>query len=230
MIRRLRVPWPAARTGDTDGIRPFRILAVSDERDDALVLEVNREAIGTIDAIVGAGDLEPEYLSLLADAFHVPLFYVLGNHDRGAGWQEHADHLPDPMLDGRVEHLHGLDVVGLSWPGNHRGRAVRDDGAAWLQALRAYLRHLLRRRPLLMISHVPPEGCGDDPTDPYHAGFAAYRWLARRTHPPLWLHGHTTVATQKTLVSEVDSTHLVNVTGAVLLELDSRLEEWPALN
>jgi Icc-related predicted phosphoesterase len=230
MIRRVRVPWPVARSDDPDRAKPFRILAVSDQRDDALVLEVNREAIGTIDAIVGAGDLEPEYLSMLADAFRVPLLYVLGNHDRGAGWQSFTDHLPDPMPDGRIEHLDGLDVVGLSWPGTHRGRAVRDNGAAWRQAVRAWLRHLLKRRPLLVISHVPPEGCGDDPSDPYHAGFAAYRWLARRTHPPLWLHGHTTVATQKTLVSEVDSTHLINVTGAVLLELDPLMEQWPALN
>ena len=229
MIRRLRVPWPAARPDDPDRVRPFRILAVSDVRDDALALEVNRAAIGSIDAIVGAGDLEPAYLTMLADAFRVPLFYVLGNHDRGAGWTAQSNHLPDPMPDGRVEHLDGLDVIGLSWPGSERGRAKRDDRAAWRQALSAWLRHLVTRRPLLIVSHVPPEGCGDDPADPYHAGFAAYRWLARRTHPPLWLHGHTTVATQKTLVSEVDSTHLVNVTGAVLIELDPRLEEWPAL-
>ncbi len=230
MIRRLRVPWPAGRSDDPAHVRPFRILAVSDQRDDALTLEVNRAAIGTIDAIVGAGDLEPAYLAMLADAFRVPLFYVLGNHDRGAGWQAQSADLPDPMPDGRAEHLNGLDVIGLSWPGSDRRRATRDDRAAWRQVLSAWLRHLLTRRPLLVVSHVPPEGCGDDPTDPYHAGFAAYRWLARRTRPPLWLHGHTTVATQKTLVSEVGTTHLVNVTGAVLIELDPRLDEWPALN
>src|SRR6478736_794569 len=133
MIRRLRVRGPAARSGATDPVRRFPILAASDQRDDALALEVNRAAIGTIDAIVGAGDLEPEYLSMLADAFHVPLFYVLGNHDRGAGWQSFSEHLPDPMPDGRIEHLDGLDVIGFSWPGSSRGRAIRDDRAAWRQ-------------------------------------------------------------------------------------------------
>jgi predicted phosphodiesterase len=34
----------------------------------------------------GCGDLEPNYLTILADAFVVPLVAVRGNHDRGATW------------------------------------------------------------------------------------------------------------------------------------------------
>ena len=84
MTDRLTVAWPdqaafAGRRG-----RPIRILAVSDEPDPSLDSEATRERIGRIDLIIGAGDLQPEYLSFVTDAFHAPLLYVRGNHDVGA--------------------------------------------------------------------------------------------------------------------------------------------------
>jgi hypothetical protein len=56
-------------------------------------------------------------------------------------------------------------------------------------------------------------------TDAYHVGFGAYRWLLDRLQPPLWLHGHTTLASVSELVTRANQTSVVNVTGAVLLEL-----------
>ena len=47
-----------------------------------------------IDAVLGCGDLEPDYLCFLADAFHVPLMYIQGNHDRGVNWTERDQVLP----------------------------------------------------------------------------------------------------------------------------------------
>jgi Icc-related predicted phosphoesterase len=70
-----------------------------------------------------------------------------------------------------------------------------------------------------MISHVAPEGAGDVTTDVYHRGFRAYRWLLDRTQPPLWLHGHTTTALVQELQVSAGATTVVNVTGAVLVEL-----------
>jgi Icc-related predicted phosphoesterase len=78
-----------------------------------------------------------------------------------------------------------------------------------------------RSEPLLVISHAPPEGAGDAPADAYHVGFAGYRWLLHRLRPPLWLHGHTTTASVPALVEHAGATTLVNVTGAVLVELRS---------
>jgi Icc-related predicted phosphoesterase len=188
--------------------------------DEALEREVNRAALGPIDAIIGAGDLEPDYLGMLADAFRAPLLYVLGNHDRGLGWRAYEKHLPQPMPDARVETLKGIDIVGLSWPGRRSGRPERDEGAAWRQVLRLGLLGGRSPRPTILVSHVPPEGAGDDPADPYHRGFGAYRWLARRLKPELWIHGHTTVATQASPMAQLGPTQLLNVTGGVLIELD----------
>lgn len=216
MIRRLSVPWPAPRGRPL--ARPIRLLAVSDERDEALLHEANRLALGKLDAIIGAGDLEPDYLAMLGDAFCVPLLYVLGNHDRGLGWQEHAVHLPAPLDAASIQRIGSLEVCGLSWPGQPSGRPARDEWAAWQQVLRIGLRRG-NDPTLLVVSHVPPEGAGDDPADPYHRGFRAYRWLANRVRPALWLHGHTTVAARNDPVATLGQTQLLNVTGGVLLEL-----------
>ncbi len=211
MIRRLSLPGPAPAG------QSVRLLAVSDEAERALEFEINRAALGKIDGILGCGDLEPPYLAFLADAFHAPLLYVRGNHDRGANWSVGRADLPH-ALDRGLEKLAGLPVAGLSWPGEARGQAVRDEGAAWRQALGTWLR-LRGARPLIVLSHVPPRGLGDVPEDDYHRGFAAYRWLCRRLGPRLWLHGHTAPAAAGDWRVDWGATTLVNATGAVLVEI-----------
>ena len=86
MTRRLSVEWPDRRPFATRGGSPIRLLAASDEPDPALDHAINREQLGHIDAIIGCGDLEPDYLGFLGDAFQAPIAYVRGNHDRGGAW------------------------------------------------------------------------------------------------------------------------------------------------
>jgi Icc-related predicted phosphoesterase len=73
--------------------------------------------------------------------------------------------------------------------------------------------------PVLVLSHAPPRDAGDTPTDAYHVGLAAYRFLAHRLRPPLWLHGHTNPAAQEHWRVDIGQTTYVNVTGSVLVEL-----------
>jgi Icc-related predicted phosphoesterase len=171
-----------------------------------------------VDIVVGCGDLDPEYLGFVADAFRAPLLYVRGNHDRGALWDEPA-RLPEP-LESRAVETDGLRILGLSWPGDTRGRAIRDENAAWFQVLSCTFGAMRKKRPMLVLSHVPPRGLGDVDDDPYHLGFRAYRWLLDRLQPPLWLHGHTPVPVTGPEPSHCNGTTLVNVTGAVLLDLE----------
>jgi uncharacterized protein len=216
VIRRLNLPWPADGAPTRDGV--VRLLAASDERERAFDFAGNREQVGKIDAVLGCGDLEPDYMCFLADAFHVPLLYIEGNHDRGVNWQE-RDHILPGSIGGRSEKIDGVTVVGLSWPGDRRQvHALRDESAAWGQALSLAWR-TPRQRPLIVISHVPPRGIGDVPEDPYHRGFAAYHWLTRRLNPTLWLHGHTSMAAARDWRVTAGDTTFVNVTGAVLIEI-----------
>jgi Icc-related predicted phosphoesterase len=223
VIRRITVAWPDNRPFvERDG-RPIRLLAVSDEREPALEVEANRAGIAPIDGIVGAGDLDPRWLAFLADAFTAPLVYVRGNHDLGGDWDERQPVVPEPLRAGATDRLAGLRVAGFEWPNagsDHNGR--RPD-VAWRHVLRFGWDRLVHRgrgrgEPLLVISHAAPEGAGDAP-DLYHRGFGAYRWLLERVRPPLWLHGHTTTASVPSLVVQSGNTTVVNVTGAVLVEL-----------
>jgi len=220
----MKVPWPPDSAHDHPG--SVRLLAVSDEHERSLDFERNREQIGHVDAVLGCGDLDPGYLSFLADAFRTPLLYVRGNHDRGVNWLEERHALPG-SLSGKSEKIRGVTVVGLSWPGDRRDvQAIRDESAAWRQAIPVALR-TRRDRPLIVISHVPPRGLGDVPEDDYHRGFAAYHWLCRRLSPTLWLHGHTSMAAANDWRVSWGETTLVNVTGAVLVEIGQPTAETP---
>jgi len=216
VIRRLRMELPGAD-------RPrVRLLAISDERSPTLDHAPNREQLQPLDAILGCGDLEPDYLAFLGDAFGVPLIYVRGNHDRDAGWTIGQAQIPDPLED-RFETIGGLTICGLSWPGKDRGRAERDGTAAWWQALTTATRARVgRRSPDIVISHVAPRGLGDAVEDSFHRGFSSYHWLCRTLKPTLWLHGHTTMAGAENWRTDTGHTTLVNVTGGVLIELTAR--------
>jgi hypothetical protein len=223
-IRRLRIVWPdAAPFRDRDD-RPIRILAVSDEPERALEIERNRKLLGPIDLVVGCGDLEPGYLCFVADAFRAPLAYVRGNHDRGLSWEAGRSSLPIALRPASAETIDGLPILGLEWPDVGDGRGRRRDDIAWRQVLRLGLGRVRARisgrsAVPLVLSHAPPRGIGDVPTDYYHTGFTAYRWLLRSLRPPLWLHGHTPPAAVAGRRLRAGSTTVVNVTGATLVEL-----------
>jgi uncharacterized protein len=223
MIRRLVVPWPDPRPFVARDGRPIRFLAASDIEEPSLEHAANRESLGSIDGILGCGDLDPEWLSFLADAFNAPLIYVRGNHDRGGDWEERPLRVPAWLEAGRVDRVAGIPIVGLGWPGVLEAGNRRRPWLAWRQALtiaaRALRRRLARRsEPLVVISHVPPAGVGDAP-DLYHRGFGAYRWLLGVLRPPVWIHGHTTTASVTSLLEQSGSTAVANATGAMLIEL-----------
>jgi uncharacterized protein len=221
VTRRLAIKWPdpqlfAARNG-----RPVRILAASDESDPALDDPRNRERLGAIDLVVGCGDLSPDRLCFLADAFRAPLVYVRGNHDRGGPWPEPRQ-VPPPSQGLSEDAMTGLPLLGLPWPTSNRGPARHDEGAAWWQVLRLSGRRLVASAaPVLVFSHAPPRGAGDTPSDPYHVGFRAYRFVLDRLKPPLWLHGHSALAASSSWHTRAAGTEVVNVTGTVLIELSA---------
>jgi hypothetical protein len=218
---RLRVPWPdegffAARDG-----RPFRIVAISDEEALSLDNAGSRAAMGPIDLVIGAGDLEPSYLAFVADAFGAPLRYVRGNHDVGAAWYANERWmLPEPLADGRPVDEQGITVLGFSGSPlyNAGGRLQVRSHVMWLRVLLARLRR--PRAPILVVTHAAPRGLNDAP-DKAHRGFTAFRWLLERLRPPLWLHGHTALI-RRGLDSRCvthGGTLLYNCTGITVVEL-----------
>jgi uncharacterized protein len=218
---RLTLPWPDPAPFVGRHSRPIRILAISDEPEPTLESPANRDRMGDVDIIVGAGDLEPDYLSFVADAFHAPLRYVRGNHDVGAAWSAtRRSLLPEPMADGVVVTEAGIHLIGFS------GSPIYSDGGMqvsslgmWAKVLRAWS-GASRARPVLVVTHAAPRGMNDD-DDKAHRGFTAYRWLVDRLSPPLWLHGHTALVRRgiDDRCERHGETLLYNCTGATLVEL-----------
>ena len=221
MTDRLSVRWPDPTPFVGREGQPIRILAISDEPDPSLDSSRTREAVGPVDFIIGAGDLQPEYLMFVADAFAAPLHFVRGNHDVGAAWgHSERRHLPEPMQDGKIVSEDGIRLVGFSGSPryNERGMQVSSLGM-WLTVVWAWLR-TLGTRPLLVVTHAPPRGVNDD-HDLAHRGFTSFRWLAARLNAPLWLHGHTALVRRgiDDRSGTLGDTLFYNCTGATLLEL-----------
>ncbi len=224
MTERLRVAWPDGALFRERAGAPYRILAVSDVADETLDLQASRERLGAIDLVAGCGDLEPDYLSFLADAFCAPLAYVRGNHDTGAAWDDavcERKMIPPALADGRVRDEAGLRIVGFSSsPIYNEDRAYqRSDLSMWIRTLGLLVRER-PRGPLIVLSHAAPLGVNDG-DDYAHRGFSAFRWLAERLRPPLWLHGHTTLLRRALDARSVrfGPTLVYNSTGATVVEL-----------
>ncbi len=219
MTRRVSLEWPDPRPFDGREGEPIRLLAVSDMIEPTLTDARNRARLGFIDLIVGCGDLDCDDLAFVADGVDAPLIYVHGNHDSDERWRQCADHCPDPIPSSAVLHRAGLAVAGLTWPGRRGRGARRNERVAWGQALQLAARRVGNHDPMIVLSHAPPLAAGDVSTDDYHRGFKGYRWLLDRIEPTLWLHGHTPLAATGDWKVRVGRTTLVNVTGAVIIEL-----------
>ena len=221
MTDRLKLTWPDPAPFVSRDRAPIRILAVSDEPDPTLDSGLTRERLGHVDFIIGAGDLEPDYLSFVADAFHAPLHYIRGNHDVGPAWSDtRRTHLPEPMRDGAIVGELGLRLIGFSGSPvyNERNMQVSAIGM-WTRVIGSWSA-ANRARPVIVVSHAPPRDVNDD-DDHAHRGFTSFRWLADRLEPPLWLHGHTALVRRgiDDRTARHRGTLFYNCTGATLIEL-----------
>ncbi|HEX7590926.1 MAG TPA: metallophosphoesterase [Candidatus Limnocylindrales bacterium] len=218
-MQRFTIEWPdPAPFKGRDGA-PIRLLAVSDILEPTLADRRNRAAISPVDLIVGCGDLDPDDLAFVTDAFNAPVLYVHGNHDTDARWKQCAAFCPEAIHSTAILHRSGLSVAGLTWPGQRGKGGNRSERMAWSQAMRLATRRLGHLDPLIVLSHVPPLGLGDVSTDAYHRGFKGYRWLLERLEPTLWLHGHTPLAATSEWMLTIGGTTVMNVTGAVVIDL-----------
>src|SRR2546430_16395734 len=108
----------------------MRILAVSDVEDEAITASLPERA-GSIDLVLGCGDLTYDYLDFVATAVAAPLRAVHGNHDVP------LESLDDPEigvwwnlidLHARVESVDRLLVGGLEGSPRYNDGPVQSSG------------------------------------------------------------------------------------------------------
>jgi calcineurin-like phosphoesterase family protein len=218
--------------------RAIRVLAVSDEVDEALAADPGPAR--TAELIVACGDLPFDYLDTLMNALDIPLVFVPGNHDPDlSGYRSSRAGLtlraglpvrapwPDGSVnaDGRVIDVAGLRVAGLggcprySAGPNQYTAAQFSRRAARLRAAARWRRLRDRRKVDALITHAPPRGVGDDDDDPVHRGFGALHGLVGAMRPTVLLHGHTQASGARGQAIRLRGTLVYNVTGWHLLEI-----------
>jgi Calcineurin-like phosphoesterase len=215
-----------------------RVLAVSDEIDDALRADVRPAR--TAELILACGDLPFDYLRYLMNALDVPLVFVAGNHDPDlSGYRVSRAGLtlraglpaqppwPDGALsaDVQVVDVAGLRVAGLGgcrrYTGGPNQYTDRQQARrAWSLARKAGLRRMRDGRHVdVLLTHAPPRGVGDG-DDPPHQGFTALHRLVARLQPTLLLHGHVRPAEAASPDRRLGRTAVRNVTGRHLLDVE----------
>ena len=145
----------------------MRVLAVSDQIEDALYTPVVRERLGKIDLILGCGDLPYYYQEYLLTALNAPLCYVHGNHDPLVEYSSAGGTKTSPEggenIDQRCVNVAGLLIAGLEGcirykpTGDHQ--FTQNEMALRSLALLPGLarNHLMYGRWLdVLIAHSPP--------------------------------------------------------------------------
>jgi Icc-related predicted phosphoesterase len=205
----------------------MRILAVSDVEDEAVAASIASKA-GTIDLVIGCGDLDYDYLDYVGTALGVPLRAVHGNHDVRP---ETSD---DPTVDnwwrgidlnGRVVSVNGLLIAGLEGsPRYSSGPYQHTEGDVWAAILRmapSLLINRLRHGRFLdvLVTHAPPRGIHEGP-DQAHRGFGAVRTFLRWFQPRYHLHGHTHIYDRRTVTTtQFGRTTVMNAFGARTVDI-----------
>jgi Icc-related predicted phosphoesterase len=201
--------------------KKIKVLSVSDVVDSMLHRLAGKDPFTDINVIISCGDLPPEYLSRLVNAFSAPLYYVSGNHDI-----RYKDKLPQGgfNLHGRLEKIGGIRFLGL-------------EGSHWynggpFQYTEPQMRAVVRRlRPTLwwrggvdvVVTHAPPLHI-HDAEDPCHRGFECFRWLITKYQPQYFIHGHIHrhFSDPSEREAVVEATKVVNTYGYNILEIEVR--------
>lgn len=205
----------------------MRILAVSDVEDEAISASLPGRA-GTVDLVIGCGDLSYDYLDLVATGVGAPIRAVHGNHDvppetlddAAIGlWWDGID------LHARVVSIGGVLIAGIEGsPEYSRGPFQHSEGDVWLAILRMLPRLVANRirhgRYLdVLVTHAPPRGIHDQ-EDQAHRGFSALRTFLRLFRPRYHLHGHTHVYDSRVVTTtRFRGTTVMNAYGARTVDL-----------
>jgi len=218
----------------------MKLLCLADHVDPLIYSNSLKGRYGTVDLVMGCGDLTLGYYDFVVSMLNKPLYFVFGNHhteDRG-NYSRHEDpFLPRPpqwearsigatCLEGKVVRVRGLIVAGLGGSILYNGGENQyTDFAMFLTMLRlvpALLWHRLFHGRFLdvLLTHSPPYGINDLP-DPCHTGFRSFLWFMRTFKPRYLVHGHVHLYDRNAArEARYGSTTIVNAYDHVVIELE----------
>jgi Icc-related predicted phosphoesterase len=195
----------------------MKILTVSDRVASELISDNSPLPEGSIDLILGCGDLPPEYLRRLRTIHDVPLFYVLGNHDI------RHELVPEGCtnITGRIVQHQGFHFLGFSGSRWYNGNPNQFREKEMRSQVRRLWFQLWRLKKLdVLITHAPPRNI-HDAEDRCHKGFKCYRSFIDRYQPRFFIHGHIHAFFNQPSdrISRVGTTEVINSYGYYIFEI-----------
>ncbi|PID41500.1 MAG: hypothetical protein CR981_03145 [Proteobacteria bacterium] len=195
----------------------MKILTVSDRIVKKLVEPDSASPVSGIDLILGGGDLPPEYLAALRNHYHVPLFYILGNHDI------RHEIVPTGCIDisRRIISFNGCTFVGFSGSRWYNGNNNQYHEKEMRSQIRKLWFQLWRQQKIdVMLTHAPPRHI-HDAEDQCHKGFKCYNRFIEKYSPRFFVHGHIHRFFEKPedRISIINQTQVINSYGYHIFEI-----------
>ncbi|MDR2521420.1 MAG: metallophosphoesterase [Spirochaetaceae bacterium] len=189
----------------------MKILCVSDYIDPLVYSSSIKERFGSVDMVLGAGDLPLDYLDFIVSSLNKPVFFVFGNHNlehfsryigkrtiNAARFDSEASiyyGIGAVFLGGKIKKEDGLLLAGLG------GSMLYNNGKnQWTEF--GMTCRILRLVPVLLfnklihgryldilLTHASPAGIHDKP-DLCHKGFKCFLRFMRFFRPKYLVHGH----------------------------------------
>ncbi len=230
------------KSGKAIKSKTARILCISDHVDPLIYSNSIKSRFGTVDLVLGAGDLELPYYGYIVSSLNKPLGFVFGNHNLKRISYYRKEHSPVQMdLSGasflersygstyvgdRVQKLGGVLVAGLGGSMEYNGGL--NQFTEFQMALKMVkilpgliINRLFRGRWLdILLTHAPPAGIHDR-DDPCHRGFRIFLFFMRIFKPRYLVHGHVHLYDlNATRITDYLSTTVVNAYEHIVIELE----------
>lgn len=175
-----------------------------------------------VDLLVSCGDMPVHYLDFIGSVLTLPLCFVRGNHD--------TNYVPpDPGGDNlhrRIRTYGGYSFAGLEGSILYNKGAVQYTNGEMLWYVLSLMPRLLLMRSIrgfsvhVMVTHSPPHGIHDIPTDYAHRGFRALLLLMRWARPKYLIHGHVdTWDNRKPRETMYCKTRVLNINPVMVIDV-----------
>ena len=165
----------------------MKVLLVADEESRSLWDFYDKSKLESIDLILSAGDLKPEYLEFLVTMSRADVLYIHGNHDN---CYENKPPQGCICIDGKLFNYKGIRILGFGGSMRYSMGKNQYTEKEMRKKIRRCRWSIMKNRGFdILLTHAPAYGINDMPDLP-HKGFECFSDLIKNYNPKYFIHGH----------------------------------------
>jgi len=165
----------------------MKILTLADVESKGLWDFLDKDYLQSVDLILAAGDLKPDYLEFLAMYARADILYVFGNHDLTQGRRSPGGCI---CVEDMVYNYGGVRILGLGGSMRYKPGPNQYTEKEMEKRIRKLRRQLKKNGGFdILLTHSPAKDLGDAP-DLTHTGFTCMRKILEDYHPKYMVHGN----------------------------------------